>query len=212
MKNRRNASWTYVDVNAGVQFGSGDQPSDDTTDETRDGSDNATPLGSLLPGNAESDWDDGRSEEDSHEGIEPTHGDANVEEDGASNSHEDGKGGNHVVGDAKDLTLSGVRVNVPLVDIIGQDTGDGDEFGTCGAGDGQEEEDEHCGGSGLTKKGSGSSGGWQTCRDLRRSQDSHVWVATKSDGGETHGGGESEGDTEPSESSEQVSLDARSGL
>jgi hypothetical protein len=53
---------------------------------------------------------------------------------------------------------------------------------------------------------------WETGRDLSRGERSHIWVTTESDGGETHGGGESEGDREPSETTKEVSLDAGSGL
>ena len=41
----------------------------------------------------------------------------------------------------QDLFLGSVRVDIFLVDIIGQDTGDRDKLGAGGAGDGEEEQD-----------------------------------------------------------------------
>lgn len=82
---------------------------------------------------------------------------------------------------AQDLCLGSMRIDVPLVDIISQDTGDSNKFCTGGAGDGQEEQDEHCCSSGLSKKGSSSSGSWKSSRDLGGSEDGHCRIATKSD-------------------------------
>ena len=87
--------------------------------------------------------------------VEPTHGDTNVEEDGAKDAHSNGKCGNHVVRDAEYLLFGCMRVDVALeydqlvntvwcknaclVNVVGQDTGNGNELGAGGTSDCQEE-------------------------------------------------------------------------
>jgi hypothetical protein len=51
---KRNRDRTYNDINAGVQFCGSHEPGNDATHETGDGSDDATHLRGLLPGDAQS--------------------------------------------------------------------------------------------------------------------------------------------------------------
>jgi len=48
---------------------SSEEPGKDTSEQASDGTTNASPLVGLLPGHRESDGNDGRAEQDTHEAL-----------------------------------------------------------------------------------------------------------------------------------------------
>lgn len=122
-----------VDSNSTIDSTRRTEPRRDTRNKAYQCTTDTSPLVRLVPGDAKRDGHDSRAKRNAHEfleirmsldsttvgevrntHVEPSHGNADVEEDEAEETHDYGKRANHGVRNTQDLCLCCVRVDIFL--------------------------------------------------------------------------------------------------
>lgn len=125
-------------------------------------------------------------------------------ENNSENSHNQTVSNNDDTGNKQDLCSSGFRVKVFTVDIVRDERRNGDRFGGSSGDDGHEKHDQDENGSDITKQVSGDSRRNQTGSGFAGIDREH-----QCGGCQTERSGKREGDGEPANSSQKVSLGGR---
>ena len=183
-----------------------DQPAGNSKDESRPGGDDGTFAGGLVPGHQVPEGDDGRSDHDTHEKVDPTKVEADFGKEDGKGAHEEAEGDDDDTGALEDLLAGSIGVEVLTVDVVGDKRRDGN--GLCGTGgdDGHEKHDKDEDGTSAAKKVVSNGGGDKAGSGLAGGDGEH-----EGGGGKTQGGGEGEGDREPADTTEEVTLGGRGG-
>ena len=178
-----------------------DHPAGKSEDKSRPGGDDGASAGGLVPGHQVPKGNDGGSDHDTHEEVDPTKVEADLGKKDGEGTHEETEDNDDDTGDLEDLLTGGIGVEVLTVDIVGKERRDGNGLGGTGGDDGHEKHDEDQDGTSVAKKVVGDGGGDKTGSGLTGGDGEH-----EGGGGKTEGGGEGEGDGEPADTTEEVSL------
>mmetsp|Transcript_20505 Transcript_20505/g.43423 ORF Transcript_20505/g.43423 Transcript_20505/m.43423 type:complete len:475 (-) Transcript_20505:217-1641(-) len=188
-----------------LDFGS-DEPADEGENESGPGGDDGSGTGGFGPGHHVPEGDDGGSDDDSHEEVDPAEIQSHGVQCDREKSHENTEQDDHNPRNPKNLRPSCLWVNVLPVDIICHQRTDRNTLRTTRGHNGHEQHDQNQGATRLSQ---------QMIRHGRRDQS--ISSLTGADGQherrgrETERGGEREGNGKPADSSQQVSLGGRFG-
>ena len=178
-----------------------DHPAGKSEDKSRPGGDDGTSTRGLVPGHQVPEGNDGGSDHDTHEEVDPTKVETNLGKKDGEGTHEETEDNNDDTGNLEDLLTGSIGVEVLTVDIVGNERRDGNGLGGTGGDDGHEKHDKDKDGTSVAKEVVGDGGGDKAGSSLTGGDGEH-----EGGGGKTEGGGEGEGDGEPADTTEEVSL------
>ena len=183
-----NANFTRLDLGGNDPTNNGQNKSDPSGDD-------GTGSGGLLPGHEVPQGNDGGSDNDTHEKVDPSKVQSDFVQDDGQDTHHQSEGNDDDTGNKEDLFSGGFGVHVLTVDVVGNEGRHGDGFSGSGGHDGHEKHDQNQDGSGLSEEFGGDGGGYQT-----RSGFSGGDGKLEGGGGQSKGGGKREGNGEPANS------------
>ena len=167
----------------------------------------------LVPEEGKGSGQHSGRDDDTHKKVEVTHRDTDVVQSSGETGHGECVDDDASVGSIDESAAAGVGVEVLLVDIIGEDGGNGNQLSRHGRSDSHEDQEQCSGSTTASQHSDGGSGENQASRDI--SGIHAVWVggedgvALEREGSKTHGSGSQPRDGEPGQTTGNV---ARKGM